>query len=114
MVAAVKEHPKWNPHEKETTLGFIKPEDRFRFFTSEAGITRRVLQHPLFEIDGLSVRTNEGSQSTEPHRYAGGDIVGVRAHAPIGVLKLKERSRSPSRHADIISRDAAGRSSNDS
>jgi hypothetical protein len=67
VLEAVREDPDLVPMEKETTFRFAKDQDRADVFTSERGLTRRLLTFPPFDLrtvtlaDGSRSRTVRGS-----------------------------------------------------
>ncbi|QIO21397.1 hypothetical protein [Haloarcula sp. JP-L23] len=108
LVERVAEDPELQPGEKETTFHFTKPDDRIRVYSEEAGITRRLLQHPEFEIKQLRVTTEDGTwgKRVKPHRFDDDTITGVEGCIPIGALKVRAGSRSNSGHASVVSKAA--------
>jgi len=114
LVQAVAEDPRLEPIEKETNIGFTKDGSpttaatRFdqhvaRVFTEEAGISRRLLQHPHFEVTGIRVNDSLGdARSIEPDNFCGGKVTAVGGYAPIGTVKLQKRCRSTAGHASVV------------
>lgn len=106
----VREDPALVPCEKETSINFTKSDDRADVFTSERGLTRRLLTHELFTTD--TVLLKGGSRSDSLQEVDTSDtIVGVRGTIPIGCLKLRASARHANGHAPIVSNaggDAGG------
>jgi hypothetical protein len=114
LVQAVAEDPRLEPIEKETNIGFTKDGSpttaatRFdqhvaRVFTEEAGISRRLLQHPHFEVTGIRVNDSLGdARSIEPDNFCGGKVTAVGGYVPIGTVKLQKRCRSTAGHASVV------------
>jgi hypothetical protein len=114
LVEAVGEDPRLKPFEKETHIGFTKDGSpttaatRFdqhvaRVFTEEAGISRRLLQHPHFEVTGIRVKDSLGdARSIEPDNFCGGKVTAVGGYVPIGTVKLQKRCRSTLGHASVV------------
>lgn len=106
----VSEDRDLSPVEKETSFRFAKCDDRMRVVSEEAGIIRRLIQHPEFEIKSLRVTDEDAwGKRVEPHRFDGGTITGVSGYAPIGVLKFAACSRSTPGHASVVSRASGQR-----
>lgn len=93
------------PGEKETIIGFSNPDEKARVLSYQTGITRRLIQHPLFEIEWLAV-PQEGAKgnTVTPEEYSEGSITGVKGFIPIGALKVRTDVRSASGHAEVVSR----------
>lgn len=101
----VEEDSGLTPGEKETSIGFAKPDDRARIFTAEAGLARRLLAHPASRVQTLNVLDEGGDRaSTSPEDYDGQAIVGVTVTLPIGALLVKRHPRSTDQHAAIGSK----------
>ena len=60
LVQNVREDQKLGPYEKETLIGWAKPDEKARVFTEEAGLIRRFLRLPHFEVEGLRVLSVDG------------------------------------------------------
>jgi hypothetical protein len=103
LVEAVAEDRRLEPEEKETTLHFVKAEDRVWVYTEERGLMRRLLQHPEFRLGSLRVVTEDSwVEYSDPDDFNEGSITGVDGWVPIGVLSLKTSSRTTSQHAAIV------------
>ena len=102
-VELVAEDSDLTPSEKETSINFTKSEDRARVFTSERGLMRRLLQHPLFEVDHLVPES--GAKVTDVQELDATDtqITGVKGTIPVGAVKLRTSTRSSSGHASVVS-----------
>lgn len=112
MIDSVSEDSDLTPMEKETSIHFAKDEDRLTVFSAEAGIMRRLLAHPEFEIDEIRQTTGDGKI------HVGGDeleaefdgrrqTIAVKGSAPVGLLFLKGKSRKSTGHADVVSNTAS-------
>ena len=87
----VKEDPALSSQEKATSFWFAKTDDRMIVSSDEAGITRRLLQHPEAEPD------------TEHMRFGpDGEIYSYYGTAPVGCLKMLASSRDSSGHASVV------------
>lgn len=104
----VREDPALLPEEKETTIRFGKDEDRATVFTPEAGLMRRLLNHPEFEVHGILLEAGGEVESVEQLHADEDAVVGVRGSVPVGALKVSARSRSTSGHASVVSRAGGG------
>ena len=82
----VHENPGLGPNETETLFEFMKSDDRFCIRTREAGLMRRLLLHPEFELN--------------PSRSDSSQIDGT---LPIGCLSIGISPRKAPGHAEIIS-----------
>lgn len=99
----VKDHPQWSPEEKETSIGFTRPDSEFDIFTAESGIARRVLRHPEFSLKELTVRQGTGFYHCKSDSYTDGQIVAVRGAFPVSVLKISDTPRSETFHYSVVS-----------
>jgi len=100
------EDPRLGPAEKETLMRFAKVDDRVVVDTTEAGIGRRVLAHPLAEIHRVTVLDEDGEHAhpADPATVTAEDaVVGVRATLPLGVVTISSSARESDSHADIVS-----------
>jgi hypothetical protein len=114
LVQAVAEDPRLKPTEKGTHLGWTKDGQptvaatQFnhhvaRVFTEEAGIPRRLLQHPHFTVTGVRVNDSVGEgRSIEPDNFCGGKVTAVGGYIPIGAVILGTSVRSTSGHANVV------------
>lgn len=91
------------PSEKETSINFGKRHDRARVFSSERGLMRRLLGHPHVEIVSVTVEEGDRRPPIDLDDYDGQTVVGVRAIAPIGLLKIGLSPRKDNQHARIVS-----------
>ena len=82
----IHENPDLGPNETETLFEFMKSDDRFWFRTREAGLMRRLLLHPEFELN--------------PSHSDSSQIDGT---LPIGCLSVGISPRKATGHAEIIS-----------
>jgi hypothetical protein len=100
----VREDPDLIPLEKETSINFTKGDERADVFTSERGLTRRLLTHELFDTDAVLLKDGSTVDSVDSLRTNEDTIVGVRGTIPIGALKVKATTRSDkSGHARVVS-----------
>lgn len=104
LVDAVGEDSSLTPQEKETTIHFPKDRDRATVFSAEAGIMRRLLQHPLFEAERYVPADGPAVENVEELHVPGVVIVGLKGSIPVGTLKISARARSASGHASVVSR----------
>ena len=102
----VQEDPNLNPGEKETCIRFAKPDDVAQVYTEEAGITRRLLRYPHFNLEEWRVVDgNVWGKRIGVNEYNGETVTGVQGHVPIPSMKLQASPRSASGHARIVSRE---------
>lgn len=94
----VKEDNNLTQAEKETNIWFDKTGNNAIMFTSEAGIMRRLLQHPLFTVTDYNERE--------------GNIVSVKGEFPIEALSLGSRKRKQSGHSNIITNGVMNKDEN--
>jgi len=114
LVQAVAEDPRLKPIEKETHIGLTKDgypttaakqfnQHVARVFTEEAGISRRLLQHPHFTVTGVRVNDSLGdARSIEPDNFCGGKVTAVGGYIPVGTVKLQKTCRSTPGHASLV------------
>jgi hypothetical protein len=100
LVEAVEEDTSLHSVEKETTLNFTKVDDRVSIYTEEAGLMRRLLYHPHFEVE--SFRGSKGQQIA-PNDFEQGQITGVGGSLPITALVLQTSLRANSQHSAVVS-----------
>jgi hypothetical protein len=106
IIDAIKEDPKLQPIEKETTLRFAKCDDEIQVHTEEGGIARRLLKHPEFRTTELRINTDDDwGLRLSPDDYSEGIVTGVKGFIPIGLLKVRAGSRSTSQHASVVSNE---------
>jgi hypothetical protein len=104
LVDNVIEDDRLSPAEKESAFHFSKCEDRVSVYTEEAGLMRRLLQHPKFVVESLRITTAESwGQRIDVNDFQGGSITGVEGSVPIGALSVKTSTRTTSQHAAIVS-----------
>lgn len=100
----VREAPDLTPDEKETSIGFTKPDDTARVYTAEAGLMRRFIAHPESTVRALIVHTGKSTRERVTlDRYEGRDVTGVILDIPVGALQVKSASRKSDSHAAIVS-----------
>ncbi|MFC6904199.1 hypothetical protein [Halalkalicoccus tibetensis] len=99
LVNQVREDPNLTPEEKEYTFTGLKSENEVQVYSEVAGLMRRLLNHPEFDLQ--DVRDPNGNR-LQPNEYKGETITGVRGRLPVGTLKVRESSRSTSNPAAII------------
>lgn len=87
----VCEDPKLYPEEKETSIWFPKDQDRATVHTDEAGLTRRLLDHPESEPNRKRMTIRNG----EIHSFHG--------TIPVGCLKILSASRESRKHSRVVS-----------
>jgi hypothetical protein len=114
LIEAVGEDPDLEPIEKETSIGWTKDgspttaatqfdQHVAHVLSEEAGISRRLLQHPHFDMTGIRVNDSLGKgRNIEPDNFCGGKITAVRGYIPIGTVKLQKTCRSTSGHAPVV------------
>lgn len=85
----VKEDNDLTKAEKETTINFDKESNKAHLFTSEGGLMRRMIQHPLFEI-------NEYTEKD-------GKITSIKGMIPTTALSIGSTERGQKGHAQIVS-----------
>ena len=99
LVDAVKEDGSLQSVEKETTLSFSKVDDHVSIYTEEAGLMRRLLRHPHFELESL--RGSNG-QRVAPNGFESGSITGVKGNVPVEALVLQTSLRTTPQHSAIV------------
>jgi hypothetical protein len=99
LVEEVEEDASLHSVEKETTLNFTKVDDRVSIYTEEAGLMRRLLRHPHFEIESL--RGSKGKRIA-PNDFEQGPITGVKGSLPIAALVLQTSLRANSQHSAVV------------
>jgi len=108
LTDGVREDPDLTPAEKEVSVTFTKERGCAVVYAEVAGVTRRLLAHPLFEAETLRV-SGEGYHGARvvPDEFDGGAITGVRGTIPIGTLKVRAASRKSSQWADVVAEAGA-------
>ena len=102
-VEAVEEDTSLTSFEKETTIRFSKSDDYASVYTEEAGLMRRLLRHPHFEIDSLRVNTDDAvGKQVAPNDFEQGSITGVDGSIPIEALVLQTSLRKTSQHSALV------------
>ena len=99
LLEAVKEDSSLSSVEKETTIRFAKDEDVASVFTEEAGLMRRLLQHPHFEVE--TVRLQSGRE-VAPNDFEKGSITGVKGNILLGAVVLQTSLRETSQHSAVV------------
>lgn len=100
---AVEEDVSLSSVEKETTIRFSKVDDRASIYTEEAGLMRRLLRHPHFEVDTLRVNTDDAvGKQVAPSDFEQGSITGVDGSIPIEALVLQTSLRETSQHSALV------------
>ena len=102
VLEAVREDPDLVPMEKETTFRFAKDQDRADVFTSERGLTRRLLTFPPFDLQTVTLADGSRVDCIQSIDASEDTIVGVRGWVPIGCLKLRTSTRSRGSHAQLV------------
>jgi hypothetical protein len=99
-----RDDPALSPAEKETTFRFARDEDRVAFYTTEAGLGRRLIAHPESVLDGVVVRDGDARPTLPPEEVGEGEhVVGVVGTLPVGAFSIKSGSRKSDEHATIVS-----------
>lgn len=99
LVDAVEEDTSLHSVEKETTMSFSKADDYASVYTEEAGLMRRLLRHPHFELESL--RGSNG-QRIAPKDFEKGSITGVDGIIPISALVVQTSLRANSQHSAVV------------
>jgi hypothetical protein len=99
LIELVEEDASLHPVEKETNLNFTKVDDRVSVYTEEAGLMRRLLCHPHFEVESLR---REGGLQIALNDFEEGSITGVKGSLPITALVLQESLRATSQHSAVV------------
>lgn len=103
LVDRVADHPRLTPPEKETTMSFARSDNLSQIYTSESGITRRLLQHEHFQVEEVEVLTGARSFGTRIlTEYDDEQITGVHGYIPIGTIKIGTRVRQDPSHCHVI------------
>jgi hypothetical protein len=108
LLDVVGEDRNLNPEEKETVVRFAKDEDRATVFTAEAGIVRRLLQHPKFIPEEYRPEGGRCVESAEEIDTTEDRVVAVEGTVPTGTLKVRASSRDSSGHASVVSNKTGG------
>lgn len=105
LVDAVREDPELLPEEKETTFHEGNSDDQLIIFSEQSGVMRRLIRHPLFEIEWIRVYSETSRTATMGvAEYSEGLITGVKGYLPIGALKIQSGCRSDSAPCKIVSK----------
>jgi hypothetical protein len=99
LVDAVEEDTSLSSVEKETLFKFTKVDNRVSVYTEEAGLMRRLLHHPHFEVSSL--RDAEG-RKVALNDFKMGSITGVDGTIPIESLVLQTSLRATSQHSAVV------------
>jgi hypothetical protein len=103
LVDAVEEDTDLEPFEKETTITFSKVDDCASVYTEEAGLMRRFLRHPHFEVDSLRVNSDGATgKQIAPSDFEQGSITGVGGSIPIEALVAQTSLRATSQHSAVV------------
>lgn len=103
LVEAVEEDLSLSSVEKETTITFSKGDGQASVYTEEAGLMRRLLRHPHFEVDSLRVTTDDAfGKRVVPSDFEQGSITGVDGSIPIEALVLQTSLRATSQHSALV------------
>jgi hypothetical protein len=103
LVEAVEEDTSLSSVEKETTITFSKVDDQASLYTEEAGLMRRLLLHPHFEVDILRFNTDDSiGERVAPSDFEEGSITGVNGSIPIEALVAQTSLRETSQHSAVI------------
>jgi hypothetical protein len=103
LVEAVEEDTSLTSVEKETTIRFSKVDDCASVYTEEAGLMRRLLRHPHFEVDSLRVNTDDAvGKQVAPNDFEEGSITGVDGSIAIEALVLQTSLRETSQHSALV------------
>jgi hypothetical protein len=103
LVEAVEEDTSLTSVEKETTIRFSKADEYASVYTEEAGLMRRLLRHPHFEVDSLRVSRDDAvGKQVAPNDFEEGSITGVDGSIPIEALVLQTSLRATSQHSEVV------------
>jgi hypothetical protein len=103
LVEAVEEDTSLTSVEKETTIRFSKADDSASVYTEEAGLMRRLLRHPHFEVDSLRVNTDDAvGKQVAPNDFEEGSITGVGGSIPVKALVAQTSLRETSQHSALV------------
>jgi hypothetical protein len=103
LVEAIEEDTSLISVEKETTIRFSKADGRASVYTEEAGLMRRLLRHPHFEVDSLRVNTDDAmGKQVAPSDFEQGLITGVGGSIPIESLVVQTSLRETSQHSAVV------------
>lgn len=103
LAEAVAEDTSLTSAEKETTIRFSKADDHASVYTEEAGLMRRLLRHPHFEVDSLRVnRDGTWGEQVAPNDFKEGSITGVDGTIPIESLVVQTSLRATSQHSAVV------------
>ena len=104
-----REDPDLTPAEKETTFRFSKDDDLIHIHTDEAGLGRRLIQHPESIIDEVTTLVGGVKLRANPHEVPDDcEIVGLRCCLPIGALSVITTPRKSSQHSRVVSHRVQG------
>jgi hypothetical protein len=103
LVEAVEEDTSLTSVEKETIITFSKDDDSASVYTEEAGLMRRLLRHPHFDIGTLRVNTDDSvGRQVAPSDFEKGTITGVDGSIPIEALVVQTSLRETSQHSSVV------------
>lgn len=94
----IREDNELSQAEKETNILFEKTTDEVFVHSSEGGIMRRLIQHPLFTVTNVTEKD--------------GSIVSVKGRLPIGVLSIGSKERKHGGHASIVTNGVMNKDEN--
>jgi len=111
LLAAITEDPDREPFEKETGLLWSKDADAVSIHTAEAGLMRRFVRHPLFDLERVELSTGGGSYTARsaddlPSNLGSRSVYTVFGTIPIGCVSIKSSARSDSTHSRVVSQSA--------
>jgi hypothetical protein len=98
--------PELSAEEKEFTIGCTKKEEEARLHTNISSQIRRALTHSHIDVDEISVYNKDDGvvrQMSVEDFDGGGIIVGLQAHLPMEMIKIRSTPRSSRSYANIIS-----------
>jgi hypothetical protein len=85
----VTDPPELTPAEKEVTLGVARDEDQLRVTSEVGSVTRRLLAHDGFEVEGV--------------RVVDGVVTAVTGRLPVGYLSVGTTGRKSSNLSGMVS-----------
>lgn len=98
-----REDPELTPAEKETTFRFSRDDDLVHIHTDEAGIGRRLIQHPDSILDQVITLADGVRSRLDPDDVDHDcEIIGLQCRLPIGALSVRFRSRKAPSHSAVV------------
>lgn len=91
----VKADRRGGRNDRGFAVSFLQDDDRASISTSIPSLARRLLKHPEFDADTLTIVRDGNRRGIDPEAFDGdGHVVAVKGYIPIGCLKVMSNERS--------------------